>query len=143
MNARLAVATCAVLALSLASAGAGQCTNEISGLSKTLAARDAGTGPTSGATGSIGMGAAPADQHPPTSTMNQATGGSAASSQDVQRQTQGQPTAAGQAQGAQPSATGNLAGASAALARARSLDGQGKETECMAAIEEAKKLSGS
>jgi hypothetical protein len=143
MNARLAVATCALLALGVASAEAGQCTNEISGLSKTLAARDAGTGPTSGATGSIGTGGAPAEQHGPTSTMNKATGGSAASPQDVQRQTQGQPTAAGQAEGARPSASGNVAGASEALARARSLDGQGKETECMAAITEAKKLSGS
>ena len=143
MNARLALATCAVLALGVASAGAGQCTNEISGLSKTLAARDAGTGPSSGATGSIGMGAAPAEQHPPTATMNKATGGSAASPQDVQRQTQGQPTAAAQAEGARPSASSDLAGASAALAKARSLDGQGKEPECMAAIAEAKKLSGS
>jgi hypothetical protein len=143
MNARLAIATCAVLALGVASAQAGQCTNEINGLSKTLASKDAGTGPSSGATGSIGTPGAQTGQHPPTSAMNQATGGSAASPQDVQRQTQGQPTAAAEAGGAKSATGGDLAGASAALARARTLDGQGKEAECMAAIGEAKKLSGS
>ena len=48
--------------------------------------------------------AADAKDHPPTSTMNQASGNTAASSQDAQRQMQGQPTAAQQAQGAKPDA---------------------------------------
>jgi hypothetical protein len=43
-------------------------------------------------------------EHPPTSTMNRAAGDVATSSQDAQKQMQGQPTAAQQAQGAQPSA---------------------------------------
>jgi hypothetical protein len=43
-------------------------------------------------------------EHPPTSTMNRASGDVAASSQDSQRQMQGQPTAAQQAQGAKPGA---------------------------------------
>jgi hypothetical protein len=43
-------------------------------------------------------------EHPPTSTMNRASGEVAASSQDAQRQMQGQPTAAQQAQGAKPGA---------------------------------------
>ena len=41
-----------------------------------------------------------AGQHPPTGTMNQKTGDVAASSQDTQRQMQGEPTAAQQAEGA-------------------------------------------
>jgi len=41
-------------------------------------------------------------QHPPTTTMNQATAGTAASGQDARRQTAGQPTAAQRAQGALP-----------------------------------------
>src|SRR6266404_4801401 len=43
-------------------------------------------------------------EHPPTSTMNRAAGNVATSSQDVQKQMQGQPTAAQQAQGVEPSA---------------------------------------
>jgi hypothetical protein len=39
-------------------------------------------------------------QHPPTDTMNRATGDVAASSQDTQRQMQGEPTAAQQSEGA-------------------------------------------
>ena len=44
--------------------------------------------------------AANTGQHPPTGTMNQKTGDVAASSQDTQRQMQGEPTAAQQAEGA-------------------------------------------
>jgi hypothetical protein len=66
---------------------------------------DAGSGPTPGATGqSITTGAADTKEHPPTETMNKAAGDKAMSSQDAQRQQQGQPTAAQQAQGAKPSA---------------------------------------
>jgi hypothetical protein len=43
-----------------------------------------------------------ANQHPPTDTMNRATGDVAASSQDAQKQIQGQPTAAQQAEGTKP-----------------------------------------
>jgi hypothetical protein len=39
-------------------------------------------------------------QHPPTGAMNKSTGDVAASSQDTQRQMQGQPTAAQQSEGA-------------------------------------------
>lgn len=62
---------------------------------------DAGTGPTPGNTGqsTTTTGSAGTAQHPPTSAMNRAAG-SAASSEDVQKQTKGQPTAAQQAQGA-------------------------------------------
>jgi hypothetical protein len=68
------------------------------------AARDAGSGPTVGNTGqTTGAGSPNAGDHPPTSTMNRASGDTAASSQDAQRQMQGQPTAAQQAQGAKSS----------------------------------------
>jgi hypothetical protein len=45
-----------------------------------------------------------AKEHPPANTMNRATGDVATSSQDAQRQMQGRPTAAQQAEGAEPSA---------------------------------------
>ena len=59
--------------------------------------------------------------------------GRAASPQDVQRQTAGQPTAAEQSRSGptQRSMT-------EALNHARALDQQGKESECMAAVQEAK-----
>jgi hypothetical protein len=77
------------------------------------------------------------DQHPPTAAMNQATGGSAASAKDVQRQTQGTPTASGQAQG-NVGAGGDKMAAMTALDQARALDREGKEAECMAAIRQAR-----
>jgi hypothetical protein len=43
-------------------------------------------------------------EHPPTETMNRMAGDKAMSSQNAQRQQQGQPTAAQEAQGAKPSA---------------------------------------
>jgi hypothetical protein len=68
--------------------------------------RDAGAGPASGSAGqTTGISSAKTNQHPPTDTINRATGDVATSSQDVQKQMQGQPTAAQQAQGAKPSAT--------------------------------------
>ena len=68
--------------------------------------KDAGSGPTVGATAQTGsMGAATGTrQHPPTAAMNSATQGKAASSQDAQRQEQGQPTASQQATGANANA---------------------------------------
>lgn len=80
-------------------------------------------------------------EHPPTAAMNRETQGSAASPQDVQRQTQGQPTAAQQAQG-QIVASHSMAGAMSALERARLLDQQGKESECLSAVGMAKLISG-
>jgi hypothetical protein len=99
---QLILAGCAFMALSVGAAQAGPC--DTSGKSANL--RDAGAGPTSGSTGqTTGTSSANTNQHPPTDTMNRATGDVATSSQDVQKQMQGQPTAAQQAQGAKPSAT--------------------------------------
>jgi len=81
------------------------------------------------------------ESHPPTDVMNKETQGSAASSQDVQRQTQGQPTAAQQAQG-QASLSRDKSRAMTALDEARAFDQQGKEAECVAALGRAKLMFG-
>jgi hypothetical protein len=93
---QLILASCAAMALSVGTAYAGPC---------NTAGKDAGSGPTPGYTGkTITTGSANARQHPPTETMNRVAGEKATSSRDAQRQQQGQPTAAQQAQGAKPSA---------------------------------------
>ena len=93
---QLVIAACAVMALSVGNAYAGPC---------TTGGKDAGSGPTPGATGqSITTGSADTKAHPPTDTMNKMAGTKAMSSQDAQKQQQGEPTAAQQAEGAKPSA---------------------------------------
>lgn len=174
------LASVALFALGVGSATSGPCTTEIDGLAKTLAAKDAGSGPTPGASGRTPSAANPSSQHPPTAAMSQATQGQATSPEDVRRQTAGQPTAAQQgttgtaaqhpptavmseatqgqtvpATTAQhpptaamteaapgPAGPGNTSEASIALGRARELDQQGKEAECMDAVREAKQLAG-
>ena len=92
---RQLIIACAAVVLSVGAANAGPC---------NTGGKDAGSGPTPGATGqTIGTGSAKTDEHPPTSTMNKVAGDKATSSQDAQRQQQGQPTAAQQAEGAKPS----------------------------------------
>jgi hypothetical protein len=91
----LMIAGCSVLVLSTGAALAGPCDT-----SRAANLKDAGSGPTkTGDSQTTGM-AGNTDQHPPTGTMNRATGDVAASSQDTQRQMQGEPTAAQQAEGA-------------------------------------------
>jgi hypothetical protein len=88
---------CAAVLLSVGAANAGPCNNQ---------GKDAGSGPTPGYTGqTITTGQADDKEHPPTSTMNQVAGNKATSSQDAQRQQQGQPTAAQEAQGAKRTQT--------------------------------------
>jgi hypothetical protein len=95
---RLILAGCSIIVLSAGTALAGPC--DTTGRAANL--KDAGSGPASQGSGqTTGMGT-DAREHPPTSTMNRATGDVATSSQDTQRQMQGQPTAAEQAQGAKP-----------------------------------------
>ena len=94
---QLALAGCTAIIFSVAAAHAGPCNGK--------SAQDAGAGPTPGHTEqTIGSTGSASAEHPPTSTMNRATGDVATSSQDAQKQMQGQPTAAQQSQGAQPSA---------------------------------------
>lgn len=98
---RVLLAGCSILVLSAGTALAGPC--DTTGRAANL--RDAGSGPASKGSGQTTTGkAADSKDHPPASTMNQASGNVAASSQDAQRQMQGQPTAAQEAQGAKPDA---------------------------------------
>jgi hypothetical protein len=78
----------AILALTASASYAGPC---------NTAQRDAGSGNVPGYTGQT-TGTATSKEHPPTATMNKAAGNTASSSQDTQRQMQGQPTAAQQAE---------------------------------------------
>jgi hypothetical protein len=134
----------ATLALGIGPAAAGPCTTEIDNLTKMLAAKDAGSGPTSGASDAMpSAGTTPAPQHPPTAIMGQQTEGKAMSPEDVRRQTQGQPTAAKEGTtGAAAGSADEMGRASAALDRARALDQQGKEAECMESVRQAKQLAG-
>ena len=96
MSRKVILASCTVMVLSIGAASAGPC---------NTGGKDAGSGPTPGATGqSITTGSADTKEHPPTETMNRMAGDKAMSAQDAQRQQQGQPTAAQEAQGAKPSA---------------------------------------
>ena len=99
MNAKhLILAGCAIMALSIGTAQAGPC--DMTG--KSASSHDAGSGPTPGNTGQT-TGTATGtstNQHAANSTMNRAAGDVATSSQDAQKQMQGQPTAAQQADGA-------------------------------------------
>jgi hypothetical protein len=91
---QLMLTGCAAMVFSVGIAHAGPC---------NTGGKDAGSGPTPGATGqSITEGAPSTKAHPPTETMNRVAGDVATSSQDTQRQQQGQPTAAQQAEGAKP-----------------------------------------
>jgi hypothetical protein len=93
---RFILAGCSILVLSAGTAWAGPC--DTAGRDANL--RDAGSGPASKSSQATTGMAADSKEHPPTNTMNQASSNTAASSQDAQRQMQGQPTAAQQAQGA-------------------------------------------
>jgi len=79
----------AILALTASASYAGPC---------NTAQRDAGSGKVPGYTGQTTGSAASGEQHPPTAAMNKAAENTASSSQDTQRQMQGQPTAAQQAE---------------------------------------------
>jgi hypothetical protein len=97
---RFILAGCATIILSAGTAQAGPCDTA----GRAASAKDAGSGPTVGNTGQTTGTSKDVSEHPPTSTMNRAAGDVATSSQDVQKQMQGQPTAAQQAQGVEPSA---------------------------------------
>jgi hypothetical protein len=90
----LTLLTAALFALGISAAQAGPCTTAQG------KPQDAGAGPTPGNTGQAPSttGVATSGQHPPTAGMSNAAG--AASSDDTNKQGQGQPTAAQQAAGA-------------------------------------------
>jgi hypothetical protein len=94
---RLILAGCSIMVLSAGAAWAGPCDTT----GRAANSNDAGSGPASqGSSQTTGMSTDAT--HPPTSTMNRASGDVAASSQDAQQQMQGQPTAAQKAEGAKP-----------------------------------------
>jgi hypothetical protein len=95
---RLILASFAVMVLTAGTVQAGPC--DTTGRAANL--KDAGAGPASTGPGQTTGTNTGADQHPPTNTMNRATGDVATSSQDTQKQMQGEPTAAQQADGAKP-----------------------------------------
>jgi hypothetical protein len=160
------------LLASVGTVAAGPCTTRIDEVSKLLASRDAGSGPT--ATGSAQMGqggsvtstgtipsqdspsGSPAASATPrevpkagetakteaTPAMNAVTQGRATSPSDVRAQTQGQPTSAQVAQGQAFSDPDRMKQAMAALDRARTFDREGKEADCMSALQDAGQLSG-
>jgi hypothetical protein len=97
---RFILAGCATIILSAGTAQAGPCDTA----GRAASAKDAGSGPTVGNTGQTTGTSKDVSEHPPTSTMNRAAGDVATSSQDAQKQMQGQPTAAQQAEGVEPSA---------------------------------------
>jgi len=92
---RLIFTGCSLIALGVGTAWAGPCDTG------RAANKDAGSGPASQSSSQT-AGMSKDAQHPPTETMNRASGDVATSSQDTQRQMQGQPTAAQQAEGAKP-----------------------------------------
>jgi hypothetical protein len=111
-----------LLALGATGAIAGPCTRQIADVSKQLAARDAGAGPTQGSPAPTA-----GDQkgrHPATSLIGKETKGKATSPEDALRQ------------------GGIKTEASRALERARQLDAQGKEAACMTAVKSARELAG-
>ena len=138
------LASAALFALGVGSAAAGPCTMEIEGLAKTMSAKDAGSGPTSGAAGATQQTARPSDQqqHPPSAIVGKETEGKATSPEDVRRQTAGQPTAAQQGTTGAASTFGESTELSRKIDEARALDQQGKEAECMHAVGVAKQLAG-
>ena len=180
------LASVALFALGVSSATAGPCTTEIDNVVKVLAAKDAGSGPSPGASAGTRSTAAPSNEHPATAAMSEAAKGTATSAEDARRQTAGEPTAAQQGTGGPPAqhpptaamsqatqgqtapvttgehpptvamsettrsqaappasaSPGNTGEASAALNRARILDQQGKETECMEAVRQARQQTG-
>jgi hypothetical protein len=138
----LAFGTAAGLVLAAGAASAGTCSTEIETLQKKLSSTDAGMGPTgNGTVGSMGTVTETGKTHPPTDTMNQATEGKAASSQDVLSQNQGAPTDSETAMAGQ-AGSGGPAEASDALQRARQFDQAGNEAACMNEIDKAKSQLG-
>jgi hypothetical protein len=122
------------LVLAAGAASAGPCSTEIDTLQKQLSSTDAGMGPTG--TGQVAETGS--NLHPPTETMNQATEGKAASSEDVASQNQGAPTDSEAAQAGEYGTSAAPVEAGASLERARQFDQAGDEAACMEEINKVK-----
>jgi hypothetical protein len=143
------------LVTSVATAWAGSCTGRIDAVSKQMASHDAGSGPIHPGGAQAGQGgnvsstgaiqvpkAGETPKTEATPAMNAVTQGRATSPADARAQTQGQPTSAQVAQGAETAASDNVRQAMASLDRARTFDREGKEADCMSAVQEADRLFG-
>lgn len=121
-------------------ASASPCSTEINSLQKKLSSTDAGMGPTG--TGNVQETGKTGNLHPPTAAMNEATGGKAASSQDVAKQNQGQPTDLQSAQAGKSDTSSSPMAAEDSLKRARQFDQAGDQAACMNEVNSAKKQLG-
>ena len=142
----LAFAAGMVLLLAGGPAGAGPCTAEIAKLEKALSKTDAGIRPVASSSAESnaaqGSGSGTMSGTGATTEMNAASQGNATSTQDVQNQNQGQPTAADAAQANEVAPAAGPTKASATLQRAKELDQAGKESECMSTVQQAKEQMG-
>jgi hypothetical protein len=136
----LVLASLTFLGSGASTAYSATCADEIEGFTKALASKDAGSGPTTGSRGEAQAPSANNAQHPPTAVMGEETKGKATSPEDVRRQTQGRPTAAQQGAAGTSSSNDKADRADTALQRARSLQAQGKEAECIDAVRQGKEL---
>jgi hypothetical protein len=136
----LILASMTLFVSTVSPAVSGPCATEIDGLRKMFAAKDAGSGPTVGATSQAQTTTGSSREHPPTAVMGQETQNKAMSPEDVRRQTQGQPTAAQQGTSRMGASAAKMDEASATLLDARVFDAQGKEAECMDAVRKIKDL---
>ena len=154
MKSTLMLASCAFLALQLGTAAAGPCTGEIESVSKILAAKDAGSGPTAAknpgqhpptaamsaadpsTTASTKAAKSGQPEHPPTAAMTSATTNLDTASNTKQRQ-EHPPTAAMDRAAHGTTGASGKADASAALERARNFDKAGQEAQCMDAVQQA------
>jgi hypothetical protein len=103
----LLLGACALAALSAGTAGAGPCTAEIDNVTKLLASKDAGAGPTAGGASTT------TGQHPPSATMGAADPSTAASSAAAQSAQPQHPPTAAMNQAAQGSSPPSQTGGSA------------------------------
>lgn len=131
------------LAIGFAVPAAADCATEIDALTQQLSASDAGSGPTGGVSAPAGGGETEAPQAgtvpgtEATSAMNSVAENRATSPADVQRQTEGQPTAADAGAAGEATSTGQ-AEATAKLAEARAAASANNEDACMQAVEDAR-----
>ena len=145
------LATCAAMALPIGSVAAGQCTAEVEKLKTVLTAQDAGSGsgpsasmwmapspfvPSPAAEGGAAPTAQPIETDASTAMIRETTGSSVPNNGPVARQDRPADLQSRIAE------THSMAGAMNAIERARLLDAQGKENECLSAVGMAKLISG-
>jgi hypothetical protein len=143
---------CAIIALAIGPAGAGQCTSEVDRLTKVLIAQEVGSGPSpsmwlspspliTGQADEAGSAAAQSTEMQQPPMTNRETTGSSSPTQGSGPK-QDQASALGQEVQGLVAEAHSMAGAMNALERARFFDRQGKESECLSAVGMAKLISG-